>query len=87
MMGFRMVQFCRQVCAILSASVTVENSVQQYGLRSKFIDVMHSLKHLISAVIQERWVSQITDSALDQTFATGDSVIGLHFAFSSLCTV
>ena len=47
---------------------------------------MHSLKHLISAVIQESWVSQITESALDQTFVTGDNIIGLHFAFYSLCT-
>jgi hypothetical protein len=51
MMRFRTVQFCSQVCAILSASVTVEISVQQYGLRSSFLDVMPPLKHLISALI------------------------------------
>jgi hypothetical protein len=44
---------------------------------------MYSLKHLISAVIQERRVTQITDSALDQNFVTGDSIIGLQFAFYS----
>ena len=32
---------------------------------------MHSLKHLISAVIQESWVIQITDSPLDQASVTG----------------
>jgi hypothetical protein len=57
LMGFRTVQYCSQVCTIiLSASITVEDRVLQDGLTTQFLDVMHSLKHFISAVIQESQV-------------------------------